>query len=203
MPRNPFRVLYLASQSPRRRLLIRRLRRPFVVVPSRCRETIRKSNPPRVNAMRNALGKARRAKLPTDAKPGIIIGSDTFLYFEGRVIGKPTSMADARRMLQALRGKSHWVYTGLCLIDTATGRVRTSCDRARVTFNTVDDAFIADMFARVNPLDKAGAYAVQEDSGRLIRAIRGDKTTVIGLPLRLLRRELKRMSSAQAIVSRA
>lgn len=190
-------LLYLASRSARRHRWIRRLKRPFVVVPSRFRETIRKAEPPWRNAVRNAIGKAKRACLPQTGR-GIVIGADTFLWFRGRVLGKPRSMAEAWRMLRALRGKSHWVYTGFCLIDARSGRMRAGFDRARVTFRNVDDAFIRRMFARVNPLDKAGAYAVQEDRGGLIRSIRGHKSTVVGFPLERLRRELAIMVSSQA-----
>ncbi len=162
------------------------------MVPSVYREHIRKADPPQVNAMRNAAGKARHARVPA-GRPGIVIGADTFLWFEGRMIGKPRSMAEAWRMLRSLRGKSHWVYTGLCLLDTRTGTERVSYDRSEVVFRKVSDAAIAEMFDAVNPLDKAGAYAGQEDRWGLIKAIRGDKNTVIGLPVELLRQGLKEL----------
>ena len=145
--------------------------------------------------MRNARGKAERARLPRQQRgvprgQGIVIGADTFLYFRGRIIGKPRSMAHAWRMLRELRGRSHWVYTGLCLRDPSTRRVRTSYAKSRVRFKAVDDAAIRALFSRIDPLDKAGAYAVQEDRGVLIARIDGSRTNVIGLPLELLRREL-------------
>ncbi len=191
-------ILYLASQSPRRHQLIRQLRRPFAVVPSRYREFIRKADTPARNAMRNAIGKAKRAQVRLDQQ-GIVIGADTFLWFQGRILGKPRSMVEAWKMLRSLRGKSHWVYTGVCLIDIRTGKLRAGYDRSKVTFNAVDEAFIARMFAKVDPLDKAGGYAVQETGGRLIRSIQGHKSTVIGFPLERLRKELKILEAVRRL----
>ena len=105
MKRQPA-MLYLASQSPRRLELLRRLHRPFRIVRSRHREVIRASLPPSVNAMRNAKGKVLKARLPRGAR-GVVIGADTFLYFRGRVIGKPRSLAHARRLLSQLAGQRH------------------------------------------------------------------------------------------------
>ena len=184
-------MLYLASASPRRRLLLRRLRRRFRVVRSAYRETIRLREPPSVNAMRNAAGKARAAQLPPRAR-GIVIGADTFLYFRGRMIGKPRTMAQAARLLRELSGTSHWVYTGLCLRDPAIGRERASVETTRVTFKRLTDAAIARLFRRAHPLDKAGGYALQADRGELIARIEGSRTNVVGLPLELLRDELQR-----------
>ena len=188
-------MLYLASRSPRRRQLLRRLRRPFRVVRFTHREAIRADEPPSVNAMRNALGKACKARVPRGAA-GIVIGADTFLYFRGRVIGKPRSLREARRLLRELGGRSHWVYTGLGLVDVATGRSRRSFTRSRVTFKPVTDRTITRLFARVRPLDKAGGYAMQEDRGELIARIEGSRSNVIGLPLELLRKELAALQAA-------
>lgn len=184
-------MLYLASQSPRRRTLLRQLGRPFRIVCSTHRETIRRHATPARNAMRNAIGKARKARVPAGAQ-GLVVGADTFLYFRGRVIGKPRTMAHACRLLRALSGRSHWVYTGLCLLDPSTGRYRASSARSRVTFKPLSDASIYRLFSRSSPLDKAGGYALQADHGELIARIEGSRTNVIGLPMELLRRELAR-----------
>ncbi len=171
-------------------MLLRRLGRPFRVVRSTYRESFRRGEPPSAAAMRNAAGKAAAAVLPRGGAPGIVLGADTFLYFRGRLIGKPSSMREARRMLRALAGRSHWVYTGLCLIDTAARRRRVSYARTRVSFRPLSDAQIARLLPRMRPLDKAGAYALQEDEGELVARIEGSRTNVVGLPLALLRREL-------------
>lgn len=183
-------MLYLASRSPRRRALLRRLGRRFRVVSSTHRERIRRGLSPAANAIWNATGKARKARMPPGAR-GVLIGADTFLYFRGRVIGKPRTLGEARRLLEALGGRSHWVYTGLCLRDPATGRERSSHDRARVTFKRLSPEGITALFARSSPLDKAGGYAIQEDRGTLIARVEGSRSTVIGLPLGRLRRELR------------
>ena len=184
-------MLYLASRSPRRRALLRQLRRPFRIVRSTHRETVRRIESPSATAMRNAIGKARRAKLPRDAR-GVVIGADTFLYFRGRVIGKPRTMREAYRLLQSLSGRSHWVYTGLCLMDAASDRYRASYAKTKVTFKQLDRDIITRLFARSSPLDKAGGYALQADRGDLIARIDGSRSNVVGLPLELLRRELER-----------
>ena len=186
-------MLYLASRSPRRRRLLRELGRPFRVVPSAHRERIRSGLAPSANAIANAVGKARRARLPRGAA-GLVLGADTFLYFRGRVIGKPRSMRQARRMLQALSGRSHWVYTGVCLLDATTGRMRTGYAKTKVTFKPLTAPIIRRLFRRASPLDKAGGYALQADRGELIARIEGSRTNVIGLPLELLRRELSTFS---------
>ena len=182
-------MLYLASQSPRRLALLRRLRRPFRVVRAVHRETIRRGAPPSANAMRNAIGKAMHARLPQHAR-GIVIGADTFLYFRGRVIGKPRSLRQAAAILQALSGTSHWVYTGLCLRAVPRGRCRTSYAKTKVTFKRLTRETIARVLAHTPPLDKAGGYAIQRDGRVLIARIQGEYSNVIGLPLTLLRREL-------------
>ena len=139
--------------------------------------------------MRNAIGKARRAQLPCGAR-GIVIGADTFLYIRKRVIGKPRTMREAYHILRSLSGKSHWVYTGLCLRDLETRLTRASYDKTKVTFKPLTQETITRLFARSSPLDKAGGYAIQEDRGELIWRIEGSRSNVIGLPLELLRREL-------------
>lgn len=109
--------------------------------------------------MRNAIGKAREARLPRSAR-GLVIGADTFLWFRGRIIGKPRTLREARRLLRELSGRSHWVYTGLCVQDAATGRRRVGYAKTRVTFKPLTDEMIARLFRRASPLDKAGGYAV-------------------------------------------
>ncbi|MDP3767401.1 MAG: Maf family protein, partial [Dehalococcoidia bacterium] len=148
-------MLYLASQSPRRRALLRQLGQPFRVVRSSHRERIHPRRTPSWNAMRNAHGKAAKARVPRDAR-GLVIGADTFLYFQGRVLGKPASMRQARAFLRSLSGRSHWVYTGVCVRDPRTGVHRCAYDKARVTFKRLTKEAITRVFRRVPPLDKAG-----------------------------------------------
>lgn len=179
-------MLYLASQSPRRRALLRQLGRPFRIIRSSHRERIDPRRRPAWNAMRNAHGKAAQARVPRGAR-GLVIGADTFLYFRGRVLGKPASMRQARAFLRELSGRSHWVYTGVCVRDPRTGAHRCAFDKARVTFKRLTEETITRVFARVPPLDKAGGYAIQEDRGELIASVRGSYSTVVGLPVERLR----------------
>ena len=171
-------------------MLLRHLAIPFRAVRSAYHETIRRGESPSANAMRNALGKARKAKLPRNAK-GVVIGADTFLCFRGRVMGKPKTLRQAQQWLRALSGRHHWVYTGLCVLDLETGQCRTSYEQTKVTFKKMSPETISRYLARVSPLDKAGGYAVQEDRGVLIARMKGSRSNVIGLPLELLRRELR------------
>ena len=180
--------------SPRRRVLLRQLGRRFRVVHSSYREIVRSAESPSVNAMRNALGKARGAQLPPGAS-GIIVAADTFLYFRRRVIGKPSTIAAAERLLRQLSGNSHWVYTGVCLLNPQSGKTRTSYEKTRVTFKRLTETTLRRVLARGSPLDKAGGYALQEDRGDLIQRLEGSRTNVIGLPLELLRRELRAFRS--------
>lgn len=183
-------MLYLASRSPRRQALLRQLGQPFRIVRTSHREHINPRQTPSWNAMRNAHGKATKARLPRDAQ-GLVIGADTFLYVQGRMLGKPSSMRQARQFLRRLSGRSHWVYTGLCLYEARTGRHRCLYDKTRVTFKPLTERAITRLFRRVPPLDKAGGYAIQEDRGELIASIRGSHSTVVGLPVECLRAELK------------
>jgi len=144
--------------------------------------------------MRNALRKAQTARLPRRAT-GLVIGADTMLYARGRLIGKPTTMRQAARLLLALGGRSHWVYTGLCVRAIATGRTRLSVEKTKVTFKPLTPAVVARLIARMSPLDKAGGYALQDDRGELIARIDGSRSNVIGLPLERLRQELAAFGS--------
>lgn len=146
--------------------------------------------------MRNAIGKATKAVLPSGAH-GTVLGADTVLYFRGRVIGKPRTLREARRVLRELSGRSHWVYTGFCLRDAATGRWRAAYEKTKVTFKRLSDETIMQLFSRASPLDKAGGYALQADRGDLIARLDGSRTNVIGLPLERLRRELRSMERAR------
>jgi septum formation protein len=182
-------MLYLASQSPRRRALLRRLRRPFRVVRTAYREAIRLGETAAQTVRRNAAGKARRARLPR-AAAGIVIGADTVLWFRDQVLGKPKTVRQARALLRAMQGTRHWVYTGVCLMDVRTRRCRLLHERSRVTFRRLPDETLERLLGHMAPLDKAGGYAAQRDSGRLIARIEGSRANVIGLPLERLRREL-------------
>lgn len=185
-------MLFLASRSPRRRRLLAQLTRSFHVVRSSYQEHIIPGAAPSANAMRNAAGKARGAQLPRGARTGLVLGADTFLWFRGHVIGKPRDLAHARRLFRTLSGRAHWVYTGVCLREVATGRAWRAYDRSKVLFKPLDAKTIQRLCRRMRPLDKAGGYALQEDRGELISRIEGSVSNVVGLPLECLRRLLRK-----------
>lgn len=186
--------LFLASRSPRRRELLKRTGYSFKIVPSSYVEKVDSRRTPSGNAMNMARGKAECARVR--AGTGCVLGADTFIYFRGRIIGKPKNMREARRILRLLSGKAHYVYTGLALRNLATGKVRTSYAKSKVVFKKLS-ADVIEAYVRKNrPLDKAGAYAIQEDGPKLIRAIYGSRSNVIGLPMELLRSELRKSAKA-------
>ncbi len=183
-------MLYLASRSPRRQQLLRALGRPFRVIPSRYVERLDPGAPPVWTVVRHAAGKAACAELPSvRSNRSLVIGADTVVAIDGRLLGKPATMAQAEQFLRQLSGRSHWVYTGLALWQPATRRRRISYARTRVMFHALTSQAIARWLRQGQPLDKAGGYAAQ-DAREWIMRIEGSSSNVIGLPLELLRREL-------------
>lgn len=117
---------------------------------------------------------------------GIIVGSDTIVVLNGEVLGKPVDTADSRRMLQALQGCTHRVYTGVACIDAETGKRRVSHSATEVTMKPLDEERIGRYIASGEPADKAGSYGIQGLGSVLIEKIDGDFYCVMGLPLNLL-----------------
>jgi septum formation protein len=134
-----------------------------------------------------ARGKAAEVagRMDTDAW---VIGADTTVVLDGAYLNKPQDAADARRMLRSLSGRTHKVYTGLCLLRGP--KALTECVATEVTFDTLTDSVIAAYVATGEPLDKAGAYGIQGKALSFIPSIHGDYFNVVGLPLERLRRLL-------------
>ena len=180
-------MLYLASASPRRMELMSYT--PWKVIPEAsdaCEVT--HGDPEtlvRENARRKALSVAERH--PRDT----VLGADTVVYLpEGqRILGKPADAAEAREMLRALSGKLHRVYTGVCVISPGHEDVR--CDCADVWFDDLTDEQIDAYISTGEPLDKAGAYAIQGRAGVFVRRVEGCPGCVIGLPVPLVSRMLR------------
>jgi septum formation protein len=169
----------LASVSPRRRELLRRLCAEFAVVPAEVDETLPAPvRPADVAAL--ALRKARAVASRPDVG-GVVLGADTVVVVDGAPLGKPSDPADARRMLVRLRGRVHEVVTGVAAVSG--GREATRVVVSRVLMRAYDDATIDAYVATGEPLDKAGAYAVQEGGGDLVVAVIGSYSNVVGLPL--------------------
>ena len=168
----------LGSASPRRRELLQLILEQFEVRPSAIDETL-VAGPLRDAVAGVALAKARAVALAT---PGaVVIGADTIVTVEGAVFGKPVDAADARTMLHRLRGRWHEVITGVAVV--AAGRETSTSVVSRVLMAAADDETIDEYVRTGEPLDKAGAYAIQGVGGRLITGLVGSYTNVVGLPL--------------------
>ena len=139
-----------------------------------------------------ALDKARAVAREWMGGPAVVLGADTEVVLDGRYLGKPRDAADAARMLRALSGRTHEVVTGLALVDAPSGREETLAVTTRVTMLDASDEDIAAYVATGEPLDKAGAYAVQGLGARLVARVDGCFTNVVGLPVETTRRLLER-----------
>jgi septum formation protein len=182
--------LILASASPRRRELLAQLGVPFEVVVADVTEHEEASTDPRVMVAHNAALKADwvAARQP-DA---LVLGADTAVFAGDVVLNKPRDLAEARAMLRRLSGCTHTVFTGLALRRGSDGLKIDETVTSEVTFRPLDEAVIATYLARVNPLDKAGGYAIQEHGDLIVAGHRGSFTNIIGLPLETTKQILTR-----------
>ncbi len=176
MPRTT-QVLILASASPRRRELLRRAGLRFRVRPSHADETALPGETPRRHVRRLAQEKARAVWRPGE----YVLGADTIVVIDNRILGKPRDARDAARMLRLLSGRSHRVLTGVCLLTPAGAR--TEVAETRVWFRRLTRREIAEYVASGEPLDKAGAYAIQGLASRFVERIDGCYANVVGLPV--------------------
>ncbi len=177
--------LILASRSPRRRKLLQQLGLDFEVHPSDLDEKATNHRLPEQLVEQLALEKARR--VATRFPEALTLGADTIVVLEGEVLNKPADEAEARAMLRRLSGRTHTVYTGVALIHPGSQREIVDYEATRVTFAPLSDAEIDAYVATGSPLDKAGAYGIQDDYGAVfIRRIEGDYYNVVGLPLHRL-----------------
>jgi septum formation protein len=130
---------------------------------------------------RLALRKARA--VAARRRSGLVLGADTIVVIDGEALGKPSGRAEAAAMLRRLRGRAHEVMTGVALIDAATGREAAETVSSRVTMRAYSEDEIAEYVASGEPLDKAGAYAIQGAGGALVAGLAGSRSNVVGLPL--------------------
>lgn len=182
--------IVLASQSPRRKELMALLPYSFTIDPSCADEVIAETLSPRQNAISLAKKKALdRASLHRDE---IVIGCDTIVVIQGKILGKPKDKADAFRMLKLLSNNMHAVITGVCIIGN--GRECCFAERTLVTMSEISDEEINRYIASGEPFDKAGAYAIQGLASVFIEKIDGDYFNIVGLPVSRLYRELKKFT---------
>ena len=172
--------IVLASSSPRRRELLEGAGLVFEVIHSPAEEIHDAAMKPELLCEFNATLKA--AAVAALRPEATVIGSDTLVFIDDLPLGKPTDMDAARAMLRRLSGRTHRVCTGVC-IEFPGGRRKVFHDLTEVDFLPLDDAAIDAYFALVNPLDKAGAYGIQEHGERIVRGIRGSFENVMGLPV--------------------
>jgi septum formation protein len=183
-------ALILASASPRRVELLRQLTPDFEVVPSAAPEIHDEQLTAWEMAQVNAYRKARAvAKQFPDA---VVIGADTLVYLDrdAKLFGKPANHAEARRMLGELQGQIHAVITGVCLLQLRQHRQQVFAEWTDVCFHPLNAKQIREYLDLMNPLDKAGGYAIQEHGERLVAEISGSYSNVVGLPLERLRAAL-------------
>lgn len=180
--------LVLASASPRRAELMRLLHVPFRIVPSSAPEVSPSHLAPHEICLANAAAKARvvARRFPQ----AWVIGADTEVALGTRVFGKPRNRREAAAFLRALSGQTHQVITGVCLLHYGRRFRRSFAETTHVTFHELTDTDIARYLREVDPLDKAGAYAVQQNGEWIIEAIEGSLTNVVGLPVGALRQVL-------------
>ena len=173
-------MLILASQSPRRRDLLLREGVSFCIITRDTEEVNDASLPPQELCARNAAAKAEA--VAADYPGNIIVGADTLVFLDGTPLGKPADLADARRMLATLQGRTHSVCTAVAVI-MPDGERRDFAEVSHVTFRHMSAADIDHYLSEVHVLDKAGAYAMQEKSELIVTRVDGDTDNVIGLPV--------------------
>ncbi len=189
------RPLILASGSPQRRTLLKKLRIPFRIVPSRVGERSAERDPRKLVV----LLARRKAKAVARRHPGaIVLGADTLVVCRGRILGKPRNPADSLRILRLLNGRWQRVYTGAAVAIDGGSRIWSTAVGSRVLARRLPQERLAALAGK--HMDKAGAYAVQDRDDPFIERVEGDFDNVIGLPVeacgRLLRRALREARTA-------
>ena len=187
------RQIILASSSPRRRELLEKAGVHFQVMPSQEEEHIEKKEPAQI--VENLSWQKAASVASKTGQDVIVIGSDTLVAYEGRVLGKPRDEEEAVETLKLLQGNTHQVYTGVTVIvrDKEEEITKTFSRRTEVTFYPVDEKEIRAYVATGDPMDKAGSYDIRGDFSVYIKEIYGDYNNVVGLPVSMLFWEMKQL----------
>jgi septum formation protein len=182
--------LILASASPRRAELLRERGIDFKIVPSEANEIHHEDLTAHEVSKINAYRKARLvAKKHPDA---LVLAADTLVYLGTALFGKPATLEEAYQMLEKLQGQTHHVVTAFCLVHLRERRYHVLAEKTAVTFRPLDAVQIRRYLTAVDPLDKAGAYAIQEQGDLIVEKISGSYSNVVGLPMERLEAELRR-----------
>lgn len=178
--------IILASASPRRRELISKIAENYRVEVSSAEEIL----PEGIDALKapEYLAELKADAVAKDYNGQIVIGCDTVVILEGKILGKPKDREDAFCMLKSLSGKTHFVVSGVCITDSATKAVFST--KSEVTFKTLSDREINDYIDTDECWDKAGAYAIQGGAGKFVESVSGSVYNIIGFPISQIKKEL-------------
>ena len=179
--------LILASGSPRRRELLARMGYSFDI----CTPDVDEHVAGHARDIVFTLSERKARAAAAHYALGIVIASDTLVSLDGKPLGKPENREEAFRMLRALSGREHEVFSGVCVMDAATGRHETRVDRTGVHFRELTDDEIRAYIATGEPMDKAGAYAIQGGAGAFVTRLDGSFENVMGFPVDMVREMLK------------
>jgi len=183
------KTIILASASPQRKELLEKIGLKFEVEPSNSEEGIDLGLEPHEFAQKVAFGKAE--VVASKHKNAIVIAADTFIVFGGQIVGKPHTENEARKILETLNGRSHSVITGFSIVDTSKNKTLSKSVETKVYIRKLTLAEIGAYVKSKEPLDKAGAYAIQGLGSVIVEKIEGDYYNVMGLPLSALTEALK------------
>jgi len=184
--------VYLASKSPRRQKLLNQLNIKFKILNIEIDETINNGEKPANAVKRLSFDKLNEAK--KNVNHGIIITADTIVVLDKEIIGKPADEKDAKKILKKLSGRTHSVYTGFSIFNSAKKTSLTDYEKTLVTFRELTNKEIEEYINTGSPMDKAGAYGIQDDFGAVfIKKINGCYYNVVGLPLTKLYQSLLRI----------
>ncbi len=186
-------MLYiLASRSPRRIGLLKNIGLDPKVIPADIDESQVSADNPSELVTRLSMLKALHVAKKWAGRDCLCIGADTCVYLDGEILGKPSSKDDAERMLRALSGRTHQVFTGYSAVRCSTMETAASFEMTRVRFRELSDEEIAAYIASGEPMDKAGAYGIQELGSLFIEGVEGDYFNVVGLPVCALGKMLEK-----------
>lgn len=185
--------IYLASKSPRRRKLLKQLNLKFKSFSVNIDEVFNEKQSPLQNVLRICKEKMQIAKKRVDG--GILITCDTIVIIKNEILGKPVNKKDAYLLLKKLSGKTHIVITAYCIFNSKSKKLITNYEKTKVTFRKLNDKEIWDYINTGSPMDKAGAYGIQDDFGAVfVSRIEGCYYNVVGLPISKFYQDLLRIT---------